>query len=435
MESHLNEDFILSFFISLMLMREAFLHYLFDQRKLGDEFMTTKGEPLQVEHFGYLNKDAGPDFQNAKLRLKDKVWAGHIEFHVKSSDWIKHKHQFDPAYKNVIAHFVYEHDLEVKSGEYELPVVELKELIDVKEQSKYDRFISSKGWVLCQNQIPSLSKELLQETINEKAFERLSRKANEVKVLKKRLNGDSHKTLYLLVAKYLGGKVNQKSFLRLAEMIQPSQLMQLNFDRFKITALLFGLSGLLPAESEEDYVIELRKEYKYISHLFQLNEMGKEEWKFSSLRPAGNPVMRIAQLAAILSQQSAQSDFLENTRELLCSIKLEQFWVTHYNFENETREKSFQLGESVINSILINVIAPIKYSHYLDTEDETAKSSSVNLLKKSKAEKNVILSEWKKIGIPALNAFESQGLIELKNEHCNRKKCLFCGLGKSILNK
>jgi Protein of unknown function (DUF2851) len=416
-------------------MKEAFLHYLFDQRKLGDEFQTTKGETLKVERFGELNKDAGPDFQNAKVTLDNKVWAGHIEFHVKSSDWMKHKHQFDPAYKNVIAHFVYEHDLEVKSGEYELPVVELRELIKKEEQSKYDNFISSKGWVPCQKQISSIPQELLKDTISEKTLERLSRKGQEILKLKESLNGDSQRVLYLLLAKYLGGKVNQKSFLRLAEMIHPSNLMQLNFDNHKITALLLGLSGLLPDKSEDEYVLGLKKEYEYISHLFQLNEMQKEEWKFSSLRPAGNPIIRIAQLAAILSQQSLYSSFLDNTREQLAFIKLDPFWKTHYNFQNKTAVKSVHLGEGVVNSILINAIAPLKHSQFIDSEDEIAKLESVNLLKNLKAEKNTITSHWKKIGVPALNAFESQGLIELKNEHCNRKKCLLCGLGKSILNK
>ncbi|MFT4602987.1 MAG: hypothetical protein ACI857_003174 [Arenicella sp.] len=416
-------------------MREAFLHYLFDQRKLGSSFITTNKEVLEVIEFGELNKNAGPDFISAKIKLNDTIWAGQIEFHLKSSDWIKHKHQFDKAYDNVIAHFVFEHDKEIKSGEYILPVVELKDAIHPNENEKYLKLIGSKNWIPCQSQVNSLDQDLLNNTIEQKFIERLIRKASLFNQTISESQGNEVKVLHQKLFRYFGGKVNAETFEKLASLFENNMLANLNFELDKISALLFGLSGLLPELSDEPYIEMLITEYEYQSKLFGLTKMNKQEWRFSSLRPPAHPVMRIAQMAAILSQQSSISSFLENPKKTFELLKLNVYWKTHYNFQNETKQKSYQIGEALQNSILINVIAPYFYAQFLRKGQVSNQLRAIELVRSLPPEKNRIISKWKEIGVKAENAAQSQGLIELKNEHCNEKKCLFCAIGKSILNK
>ena len=72
---------------------------------------------MTVLKSGDQNFNAGPDFLNARLRIGDTTWAGNVEIHINSSDWIKHQHQKNKAYNNVILQVVYQNDAEKTIGE------------------------------------------------------------------------------------------------------------------------------------------------------------------------------------------------------------------------------------------------------------------------------------------------------------------------------
>ena len=74
---------------------------------------TVSGSSLQILKAGQVNTDSGPDFLNAQIQIDDLIWVGHVELHVRSSDWYAHKHESDTAYDNVVLHVVWEHDLPI----------------------------------------------------------------------------------------------------------------------------------------------------------------------------------------------------------------------------------------------------------------------------------------------------------------------------------
>jgi hypothetical protein len=74
-------------------MNEKFLHHIWLYKMYKPGLYTTiKGEPVEIIHPGFHNKDAGPDFFNAKVKIGDTLWAGNIEIHQNASDWQKHGH-------------------------------------------------------------------------------------------------------------------------------------------------------------------------------------------------------------------------------------------------------------------------------------------------------------------------------------------------------
>src|SRR4051812_31951600 len=119
-------------------MKEEFLHYIWKtQQFLRDQLETEDGQSLEIIFPGEHNHDAGPDFFNAKIKIGKMCWSGNVEIHVCASDWLRHHHQEDEAYNNVILHVVLESDVPVHSNVGELlPTLVLRERIseDMLEQ-------------------------------------------------------------------------------------------------------------------------------------------------------------------------------------------------------------------------------------------------------------------------------------------------------------
>ena len=50
-----------------------------------------------------------------------------------------------------------------------------------------------------------------------------------------------------------------------------------------------------------------------------------------------------------------------------------------------------------------------------------------------KPEKNAIIEKFKEFHISANSAFETQSLLQLKREYCEKGKCLQCAIGVELL--
>jgi hypothetical protein len=105
------------------------------------------------------------------------------------------------------------------------------------------------------------------------------------------------------------------------------------------------------------------------------------------------------------------------------------YWDTHYRFGHESPERTKSLGKGVRNLLVINAAIPIIYAYGSYRGSETLCDKAIRLLEEMKAESNYITRQWDAAGIGAETAADSQALIELHNEYCNRRKCLFCRFG------
>jgi hypothetical protein len=61
------------------------------------------------------------------------------------------------------------------------------------------------------------------------------------------------------------------------------------------------------------------------------------------------------------------------------------------------------------------------------------KEKAIRWLEEISAEANSITRGFQLLGIENRNAFDSQGLIELKTQYCDMRRCLECSVGNSIL--
>lgn len=422
-------------------MTEDFLHFVWKYKAFNlSGLKTLEGEPIQIIKQGEHNQDAGPDFFNARIKIRNTTWAGNIEIHLKSSDWRKHLHNNNGNYNNLILHLVYENDEDIAHTGKPVATAELKTLIDKNLLNKYNQLLYAKQWIPCSNQLNSVSSFTLNNWLERLLIERLERKAKTISSLLELNKNNLEETFYIHLARNLGMKVNTVPFELLAKSLPNSFLGKHRSSLFQVEALLFGQSGLLEKQFKDDYPNQLKKEYQFLQKKFSLRPIEEHLWKFLRLRPVNFPTIRIAQLASLIHNSSGlfskimEAQKVEDLRTLL-NAETSEYWDTHYVFDKKSVEQKKNLGTVAIDNIIINSIVPFMFVYADYKGIEEYKDKAVCILEQLSSEKNNIIEKFAELGIKSKNAANSQSLLELKNEYCSFKKCLNCGIGISLLKK
>ena len=226
-------------------MKEDFLHYIWKNQLFNKaDLRTVNGERISIIDVGNHNTNAGPDFLNAKIKIENLTWVGNVEIHVNSSDWIRHKHQNDKAYNNVILHLVYNDDKVLDTERGDIPqTLELSNRLDIDILTKYKKIFNQKESVLCTAYLSSIDDKLWKETLQKLVVERFRNKVNEVEESLSKTTNDLEWVLFSLLAQSLGLKVNKQSMQMLAQSISIKILRKYQKNEFQLSALFFGQAG------------------------------------------------------------------------------------------------------------------------------------------------------------------------------------------------
>lgn len=425
-------------------MKEDFLHYLWKYKKF--DFLrakTTNGEEIELQSSGMHNQvQSGPDFFNAKIKIGKELWAGNVEIHLKSSDWYVHQHETDPAYDNVILHVVWEHDVEVyRKDNTSIPTLVLKSIIHKNALKNYQQLLGVKNfrWINCEADFPDFADFELDNWLERMYIERLESKSVLIKQILNETTYDWEATLFCVLAKNFGLNVNGDAFLSIARSI-PFKVIRKIQEVEQLEALFFGQAGLLDIPKESSYHKSLKQDYIYIKHKYKLRREGILPLQFFRLRPQNFPTIRLAQLAQLYSRQkNLFYDLVEcdevRAIKIFFQLKASDFWDTHYNFEKDTSSRKKKLSNTFIDLILINTIVPLKFC-YLKAKGEVGFERLFKLMRQLPVEKNNITKGFNRLREEtATNALESQALIHLKKQYCDKNLCLRCHLGLKLLQK
>lgn len=420
-------------------MKEDFLHYLWKFKKFDTlNLKTAQNELITIIKTGDYLELSGPDFFNAHIKIENQKWAGNVEIHLKSSDWYLHNHEKDSAYENVILHVVWENDTPIyRKNNTEIPVLVLKDYVSKKVIENYNALISPKTWISCEKQIKEIDDFVFKNWQERLFFERLERKSTFIYQLLEETNQDWEAVLFSLLLKNFGLNTNGTSFLQIAKAIPFSIIRKVSFEYENLEALLYGTAGLLDAEKEDVYFKDLKFRYFYLLHKYQLERVYVDPVQFFKLRPDNFPTIRLSQLASLYHKyQNLFSKIIDlksvkKVYELL-NVSSSLYWQNHYQFDKESPVKSKKLSKSFLDLVIINTIIPLQFA-YSNIMGESIAEDLIDFMKEVTTEKNAIIDKFNSFGIDSKNAFESQTLLELKNEYCNRKACLKCALGLELL--
>ena len=417
-------------------------HYIWKHKKFDVLYLkSTQHESIVLVSVGRHNHNSGPDFFNAQLKIEEQLWAGNVEIHIKSSDWFAHHHEQDKAYDNVILHVVYEHDTDIfRKDNSTIPTLELKNYIHKDVLQKYQKLFSNKlKWINCENDFAQTEDFILNNWLERLYFERLERKSKAIEDLLKTSKNNWEAVLYKMLTKSFGLKVNGDAFLSLANATDFSVIRKTQSDDLSLEALLFGQAGLLEKTIEDNYYQNLKNEYSFLKQKFQLSNDYVLPLQFFRLRPTNFPTIRLSQLANLYHKERnlfSKLLVIETLEDFytLFGVSTSKYWKTHYTFQKTSKPSKKALTKTFIDLLLINTIIPIKFS-YAKQKGEAINNQLIEIIRAIGSEKNSVIDGFNSLKSISKSALESQALIQLKTEYCNKHQCLKCAVGNSLLNK
>jgi len=241
----------------------------------------------------------------------------------------------------------------------------------------------------------------------------------------------------LLLARNFGMKVNADAFESIARSIPLNVLAKQRQQIHQIEALLTGQAGLLDHKFEEEYPQLLRREYHFQKSKHKLKP-APVILLFLRMRPVNFPTVRLAQLAMLIHESAhlfskiKDAPSLKDVKEWF-DVTANDYWHYHYRFDELSAFKKKKLGDSMIESIIINTVIPVLFAYGNYHAEQKYKNRALEWLEQVGAESNSLINGFHQLGIGTSNAYDTQALIELKNEYCNHKRCLECGIGNAIL--
>ena len=418
-------------------MQERLLQFIWQFRYFNQrQLILSNGCRLEVLHPGIFNLNQGPDFQQARLRMDGLLWVGNVELHVRTSDWFTHAHHKDSLYRNVILHVVWEDD--INNPNDPIPVLTLQNLVPKVLLQQYEEWMVSRQFIPCQQQFLQVNYLVMAAWKDRLLVERLERKSSWILDILDQTRQHWEETCWWLLARNFGLKVNADAFEAVARSLPLSLIARHRPQLMQLEALLLGQAGLLTPLFAYQYPALLKREYEFYKAKYSLGQIHLPVY-FLRMRPPSFPTVRLAQLAMLLHsskqlfRQLLESDSIMELR-LLLNVTAGADWDHHYTLEEVAPPKPKHMGEEFTDSIILNTVIPLVFTYGSWKNEQAYKNKAVQWLLQLPAEKNSITNSFRLIGAGTGNAFESQAMIELKTQYCDRKKCLDCAIGNHLIS-
>ena len=429
---------------------EELLHYVWKHKLFPlSPLETTDQQAVEVIDPGLHNRNAGPDFFNAKIKIAGTLWVGNVEIHEKASDWYRHGHEKDGRYDNVILHICETIDMEAKNSNG-APLLQMQLSIPSHVLRHYRELLSIDQYPPCYQVIPTLTHLTVHSWMSALQTERLSQKTDAIEQRVRKCNGSWESGYFVTLARNYGFGINGEAFEQWALNIPLHAVDHHRDNLFQIEAIFLGQAGLLSMESiperyrenalRDEYFNKLTTEYSYLAHKFSLTPVDYRLWRFLRLRPQNFPHIRISQLANLYYQRKAglaqlfEATTIEETKKVLAT-SVTPYWETHYTFGSESIRNEKRVSPFSLNLLLINTAIPMLFAYGRHRGKELLCDRAFDYLETLKAENNHIVRMWQQCGLIVENAGDSQALIQLKKEYCDKKECLRCRIGYEYLKR
>ncbi len=446
---------------------ENFVQKLWNgQRFFNANLTAIDGREIRVLKQGIWNHEEGPDFMHAEVEINGKLHVGDIEIHVKSSEWYAHKHHLNSRYNRVVLHVVlYNDDFNLRTrlqNGKRISTLELLKWIDAPIGDLYDETKQTETDAAnsCRVTGNRLNIDSLKSTFESLGTERFLEKSDAIRLLRTRL--DFEQILYEGIMEALGYSQNSKPLRELAQRVPFADLDHKS--EHEIQAILFGIAGLLPSQSEkpipnhvndDPFIVALETLWKTSEYAKRSDRMNTTKWQFGRIRPYNYPTRRIAAISQLIfrSKGSLMLYFLPicekaanvDTPKLLRTIRTELlnlltlepagYWETHANFGKGGTQKANLIGDARALDINVNKILPVAYIWAVESESRKLQNAILSLYSYfRKTDENSVIRQVKDqvftdaqpIQLIKPTAQIQQGIIRLYKNYCADQLCDLC---------
>lgn len=346
-----------------------------------EQLFTSNGSSIKVIHPGMINLNQGPDFLHATIQIDDTSWFGSVEVHLKTSGWLRHRHNTDRNYKNVILHVVWEDD--VHSFDH-CPILILSTIF----KAGSIKYKLDKGET---ERVHQLHNQLSLDELSEYGLKRIERKANEILVDLRLFHGNWQ---FITVRKLIytfGIPLNGDVFQQMIDAIFPIFNTQHFFKQENIKSLFFGMSCMYTKMSKEDII-----RYDQLRNDLLLKPVQINFIRFR-IRPNNFPEKRIEEFVKFIYK------FPFIFRALIES------GIEYSDFFTLMRD---ELGRDQFNKFVINVFVPILIAYSTYSGNILIRKRALLWLSHLPAETNRITKQFTFVNKPSLNALHTQGMLE-----------------------
>ena len=404
---------------------EGVLHYIWQHRIFpAAELHTTDGRLLEIIDVGIHNRNQGPDFFNAKIRLDGILWAGNVEIHSDASEWFKHGHDKDCAYDNTILHVVEHDDAVVVTSAGSTPaqfVLRIPERI----RERCEELSATIDYPRCHRLVRRMEQIKVHAWMDALLVERLAERSKKVLERLSQFGGDWEKTTFVTLSRAFGFGLNGDTFEVWAGSIPLQAVGKHRDNLIQVAAFFLGMAGLIERSTKTKETPELTqealmREWTFLSTKFQLSTpMQATSWRHMRIRPRNFPEVRIVHLARL---------FHAGCVTLSRILDLQDTETLFTDF------RSCGISEDACRLLVINAVVPLLYAYGRYHADETLCDRALSFLDGLPAEDNYILRQWRACGLSADTAADSQALMQLKREYCDLRKCMSCRFGHEFLS-
>ena len=290
--------------------------------------------------------------------------------------------------------------------------------------------------MVCRETLAAMEPLRRTKLIEELLVGRLMGKSRRVVEIWEECNRNWNQTLHIMTAYAMGAPRNSRPFEELSRSVPYLACLKERSSLRRVEAMLLGASGLIAGEYYDDYIVGLQREYDYLSHKYDLRSMSVGAWNRMGSFPASNPILRIVQMAALVTKEEYSMDALMTLGsvadvERMFAITTSDYWQKRFRIDGKSVEKSGILGRDKINMLAINLVVPMQFAYATIMGREELKNRALDMLEKIPSEKNRLVGRWTGVGVPAKSAYDSQALIGLSHL-CDEGKCEECPLGKMM---
>lgn len=322
--------------------------------RFGLSWKGLDGEVIEAIHLGAWNREPGPDFVGARLRVDSREIVGDIELDREDGDWERHGHGANPSFNRVAIHAVFR-------------VASKRVFIRTSENRAVPQVLlaetSSPHQRIERPPTPPPRMDTLEKTLEGAVRFRLAVKRE--RWLKAEALHGLPEALFQAVASALGYKNNAIPFLLLAQRIGLERARDSEGE-----AMLFGLAGFLEAarfdaagEDARSYARELWNTWWLQRGQHERLILPKSAWTFPAGRPANHPHRRVGALALIARSFSAlEKSFRAADLSAFLTFfrRLEHpFWRGRASLDGRPLQTPFALvGEDRAVEMAANLLAP-----------------------------------------------------------------------------